>query len=92
MSDDDSEYGPRGCNFCFTDPHTGIKGDEDDRRYETPRRRPLAVAAGYDALQDVEGRRVLITPTRRRATPNGSHSPGGGRSRVSNSSAPGSPR
>jgi hypothetical protein len=98
MSDDDSEYGPRGCNLCFRDPHNDIVEDEDDLMYEAPRRRPLAVAAGYDALQDAEGRKVLITPTRRRPTtvwasspPNGGHS-SGRRSRVSNSSAPESPR
>lgn len=101
MTDDGSDYDPRGCNFCFTDRYTDIVEDRDDVRYEAPRR-PLAVAARCDPLQDVEGRKVLITPTRRRPTLNGSHSPGsyssgshspgGRRIRISNGSAPELPR
>jgi hypothetical protein len=53
--DDEHDVAP-GCNLCFS--HRDV-----DFNDPTPRR-PLAIAADYDALRDDEGRRVVITPKR----------------------------
>ena len=59
------DSGPRACSLCYGDRTEEDDYSDDDIRH-CPTKRPLALASGYDALQDTEGRRVVITPNRTR--------------------------
>ena len=39
----------------------------EQQQNQQQHQRPLAIATGYDALQDMDGRRVVITPSKKRS-------------------------
>ena len=41
--------------------------EQQQNQQQQQHHRPLAIATGYDALQDMDGRRVVITPSKKRS-------------------------